>query len=277
MWLESWDLHRFDMYQDKWYAMIDEYKITNVSSQCAWYHSYQHALNYSCNTWMINMIQKIWDSLVFEFLNNYWFGQLSWITLDWEVFSEIDPFETWSRAKLFTTSFGRWMVTTPLKIVSAYATMANKWIRMRPNIVKEIRFTNWVIVKGNPIAEKRVLSEETADIITEMLVDSVENWLAANGKVDWYLIAWKTWTSGYVKQWKYEEWAATTVWSFAWYWPAEDPQFVVVIKLDRPRTSQYWWNTSAHIFNRIASFLFDYYNIPKMLTIFQNLKKITKN
>jgi hypothetical protein len=37
--------------------------------------------------------------------------------------------------------------------------------------------------------------------------------------------------------------------------------------LDRPRTWQgYWWNTSSFIFKEIASYLFDYYWVPKRET-----------
>ncbi|MCT4616800.1 MAG: penicillin-binding protein 2 [Candidatus Gracilibacteria bacterium] len=264
MGLDSGDLHRFDTYRDKGYAMIDQFKITNVSSKCKGpSQTFQHALNYSCNTGMIEMIQRVGKSLIHDYLLDFGFGNISGITLDGEVFSRVEPFETWSRAKLFTTSFGRGMVTTPIKVATAYATMANSGIRMKPTIVKEIRFANGKVVKNNIIPEKRVISEETSKTITEMLVDGVENGVASNGKVEGYLVAGKTGTAGYVKKGKYEEGPATTIGSFAGYAPADDPKFVILVKLDRPRTSEFGGATSAHIFNRIATFLFEYYKIPK--------------
>jgi hypothetical protein len=36
-----------------------------------------------------------------------------------------------------------------------------------------------------------------------------------------------------------------------------------VIKLERPRNSNFGWETSAFIFANIAKELFDYYAIPK--------------
>jgi cell division protein FtsI/penicillin-binding protein 2 len=58
------------------------------------------------------------------------------------------------------------------------------------------------------------------------------------------------------------EGAGTTITSFAGYGPIENPQFVVLVKLDRPRASEWGSQTAAPIFTEIADFLFDYYNIP---------------
>jgi len=96
-----------------------------------------------------------------------------------------------------------------------------------------------------------------------MLVDSVNNWVAHKWFVEWYSLAWKTWTSQIASKWWYEKWQASTHASYAWFWPAEDPKFVIIVKLDRPRTSIYGWLTSSEIFHNIAKFLLDYYKIPK--------------
>jgi cell division protein FtsI/penicillin-binding protein 2 len=52
------------------------------------------------------------------------------------------------------------------------------------------------------------------------------------------------------------------MWFFAWIAPAEDPKFVVVVKVERPRSSIYGWETVARTFSRIAQYLFNYYSIP---------------
>jgi cell division protein FtsI/penicillin-binding protein 2 len=96
-----------------------------------------------------------------------------------------------------------------------------------------------------------------------MLNDSINNWVALNWNVPWYSLAWKTWTSQIPYKWKYEKWVWTTIWSFAWFWPIEDPKFVIIVKLDRPRTEEYWGKTSAFIFRDISKYLLEYYHIPK--------------
>ena len=111
--------------------------------------------------------------------------------------------------------------------------------------------------------ERRVIKESTSNIITSMLVDWAKNWVAKTWNVEWYSVAWKTWTSQIPYKWKYETWVWSTIASYAWYWPAEDPKFVIIVKLERPRTSEYWGSTSSYIFKDIAEYLLDVYKIPK--------------
>ena len=100
----------------------------------------------------------------------------------------------------------------------------------------------------------------------DVLVDSIEKWVAKTWKVEWYLLAWKTWTSQITYKWGYENWNMpwATNGSFAWFWPAQDPQFVIVVKLVRPRTNNYWGLTSAYIFADTAKYLLEYNKIPKI-------------
>ena len=269
MWLDSWDFTPDTMYEDKWKVTVWAFTITNVSDrQCKWYHSYQNALNYSCNTWMVDMIRKVWPALVHHYLDLFWFWKQSSITLSWEENGSLEPYQGWARSNFFTRSYGRWMVTNQLKMATAYSVMANWWIYYEPSILKKIKFWDWRVVRYEPSPSHRVLSEKASNSISEMLVDWVENWLAKTWRVLGYTIAWKTWTASYVTNWVYEdsnnEWwlASKTIGSYAWYWPAEDPKFVVVVRLDRPRTNPYWWQTSAYMFAETAKFLFDYYKIP---------------
>ena len=49
----------------------------------------------------------------------------------------------------------------------------------------------------------------------------------------------------------------------AGYFPALKPQFVILVKFDRPRIGENTWGstTGAPTFKEIAQFLIDYYNI----------------
>lgn len=265
IWLDIDEISRYDRYEDKWFVTIDNFKIKNVDDKCLWLNSYQHALNYSCNVWMIRIVQKIGSSIFSKYLDSFWFWRLTWITLDWEVFWKINPYEKWSKAQLFTSSFWQWITTTILQMAASYSVLANWWIYVQPQIVKQLSFDDWRVVNYNTEAKTRVIKNEVSDLMTEMLVDSIDNWVAKNWWVEWYRIAWKTWTSQIAYKWKYEIGHATTIWSFAWYWPAEDPRFVIIVMLDRPRTNQYWWQTAAFIFKDISKFLLDYYMIPKKI------------
>lgn len=261
-WIDSWEINRYDMYQDNWYVKIDQFTIKNVSDKCLWYHSFSHAMNFSCNVWMIRIAQKLGKTLYYKYLDTFWFWKKTGISLVWEADTKLDPPDKWSKAKLFTSSYWLWIWVNMLQMASAYSVLANWWIYYKPQIVRKIRLPSWKEVEFKPEATHRVLKEETSRIMTEVLVDWVNNWVANSWKVDWYNIAWKTWTAQISYKWKYETWQASTIASFAWYWPAEDPKFVVVVKVERPRSSEWWSATAWRTFNRIVNYLLNYYAIP---------------
>lgn len=260
--IDSWEMNRYDMYKDDWYIKIDNFKIKNVSSQCLWYNTFQNAMNFSCNVWMIRIVQKIWPSIFSKYIESFWIWRKTWIDLEWEVFWRMSPYERWSKAQLFTTSFGQWVTATVLQMASVYSTIANWWIYYKPQIVKSIKFEWWKEIINSPIATHRVIKESTSKTMIKVLVEWVDKWVAKNGWVKWYSIAWKTWTAQIAYKWRYESWEASTMWFYAWFGPAEDPKFAMVVKIERPRSSIYGWETVAKTYSKIASYLLKYYAIP---------------
>ena len=261
-WIDTWEISRFDSYKDEWYVQIDQFKIKNSSSACTWFHTYSHALDYSCNVWMIRIAQKIWASIFSKYIDLFWIWKKTWIELDWEVFWKLDPYEKWSKAQLFTTSFGKWITATTLQMAAVYSVFANGWVYVKPQIVQSIEFADGRVITNKPEITHRVIKESTSKIMTQALVESVNLWVAKKWWVPWYSIAWKTSSSQIVYKWKYEDWQASTMWAYAWYAPAEDPKFVMVIRINRARSSVYWWETVAATFSKISQYLFNYYKIP---------------
>jgi cell division protein FtsI/penicillin-binding protein 2 len=261
--IDTGEIKAYDFYNDVWSVTIDNFKISNVDKKCLGYNTFTHALAFSCNVWMIRIVQKVWKALMHKYFTDLGFSQTTGITLDGEVSSKIDPYEKWPTSKLLTTSYGLWISVTPLQMASAYATIASGGVYMKPYIVDSITYNDGKQVVYEPEPIRRVLKESTAETVIDMLVYSVDKWVAKNGAVEWYSVAWKTGTAQIAYRGKYEEWVASTNGSFAGFAPAEDPKFVILVKLERPRTSQYGWATSSHIFSEITSELLEYYGIPK--------------
>lgn len=264
IWLDTWEITENSMYKDDWKVSIWEFTIENVSKECLWYNTFLNALNFSCNIWMIRIVQRVWKVLMHEYYENFWFWEITKINLSWEISWKLSPWERWSTSQLLTSSYWLWISITPIQMAVAYSILVNWWVYIEPNIIDKIEFPNWKIIKYKAEQRRRVIKESTSKTIIDMLVDWVNNWVASVWWVKWYNIGWKTWTSQISFRWWYETWEWSTVWSYAWFWPAEDPKFVVIVKLDRPRAWWgYWWNTSSHIFKEVTEFLLNYYWIPK--------------
>lgn len=266
IWLDTWEITENSMYLDEWSVNIDEYTISNVSDSCLWYHTFWHALNFSCNVWMIRIVQRIWKVIMHQYFEDFGFSEVTWIDLQWEVYNELAPWEKWPVSRLLTNSYWLWISVTPLQMASAYNVLANWWVYIKPKIIDKIRFPDWKVINYKTEVERRVIKESTSETVTKMLLDSTVNWVANTWAVEWYSVAWKTWTAQILYKWVYQKWIWNTIGSFAWYWPVEDPIFTIIVKLDRPRTSEYGWQTAAYVFRDIATYLFDYYEIPKKET-----------
>ncbi len=266
VWIDAWEIRRDDFYQNDGPLFIDSFKISDIASECRGYHTFSHALNYSCNVWMVRIVQKVGKSLLHSYLEEFWFGSKTDVTLEWEVALPLGNYEKWPRAKLFTTSYGLWVSVNQLQMAVAYSALANWGMLLRPQIVEKIDYKDGKVVTFKEEVIRQVISKETSDIMIDVLVDGVNNWVAQTGKVEWYAIAGKTGTSQIAYKWWYESGfvPGSTNASFAWFGPAQDPKFVIVVKLHRPRTSNYGWSTSAYIFADVAKYLLDYYKIPQL-------------
>ncbi|MBW7954595.1 penicillin-binding protein 2 [Candidatus Gracilibacteria bacterium] len=260
--IDTGEINRYDMYNDKGYVQIDNFKIKNVASQCIGYNTFQNAMNYSCNVGMINIAQKIGASIFYKYIESFGIGRKTDITLEGEVFGKLDPYERWSRAQLFTTSFGQGITTTILQMASVYSTIANGGVYYKPQIVKSIDFPNGRHIVNKPEADHRVIKESTSKIMTQVLVDSVNHGVAKGGGVKGYSVAGKTGTAQIAYKGKYEAGTASTMGFYAGYAPAEDPKFVMIVKVERPRSSIFGGETVAKTFAKISNYLFNYYGIP---------------
>lgn len=262
--LETGEVKPTDTYYDKWYVQIDSYKISNVARECIGTHTYLHALDWSCNVGMISIVQKIGKTLFEKYLYDFGFGVKSNVTLEWEVYGKVNPNEKWSRTQFFTMSFWQWIAVTQLQMAAAYSVLANWGVYMRPYIIDTMTYPDGRIIKSVPEKVRRVISEETSRTITAMLVDGVRRWFAKKWGVAWYEIAGKTWTSQMASKGWYEVGTAGhTITSYGGYAPANNPKFVLIVSLTRPRTSVYSETTSSALFAEVAAYLLNYYNIPK--------------
>jgi cell division protein FtsI/penicillin-binding protein 2 len=266
IWIDSWEITRNTYYQNSWPIKIDQFPISDIAHQCRWYHTFSRAINYSCNVWMVRIAQKIWKALLYNYLSDFWFWKSTEITLDWEVVAPMKNYGKWSNAQLYTTSYWLWINVTQLQMWVAYSALANWGLILRPQIIDKIDFRDNKIIKFKKEIIRRAIDEKTSQVMIDVLVNSIEKWVAKNWKVEWYLLAWKTWTAQIAYKWTYEDkdmpWATNA--SFAWFWPAQDPKFVIIVKLVRPRTNNYWGLTSAYVFADVAKYLLNYYKIPKV-------------
>ena len=233
------------------------------SSRSAWgqvdmTETLARSLNVVTTQWAL----RLGKERFYDYLNRFGFGRVSGIDLSGEVYGLLKKPGTtdWSMSDLGTNSFGQGMAVTPIQMINSVASIANGGKLMRPYVVAA-RVADGKLQYTEPTVIGITVRPETAEQLTDILIDVVDEGNIAAG-VAGYDIAGKSGTAQIPTEQGYTE--DETIVTFVGYAPADDPQFIVLVKLDRPDPNiSPWANyTAAPVFAMVARRLFDYYNIP---------------
>ena len=155
----------------------------------------------------------------------------------------------------------RWAVIAVTLLVAAYGALANGGKLMKPYIVAEVRGSAGTKEVTSPRVLREVISPRTSKFIAGMLTSVVERGHGKRAGVPGYYVAGKTGTAQVPKPGGGYD-PDVTIGSFAGFAPADDPKFVMLVKIDRPRDVIWAESTAAPLFGELAAFLLQYYEVP---------------
>jgi len=162
----------------------------------------------------------------------------------------------WTPTDLTRQAFGQSILATPLQVAMAYEAIANGGVMMRPYLVAAITKNNSTTII-QPQAARRVIGTRVAQALTGMLIHSADEGFAHPATFPGYSIAAKTGTAT-TQGISTDETEA----SVAGFLPAYNPQFVILVKLDRPQATIYGSEAAGPLWKFIAERLVWYYHVP---------------
>ena len=197
----------------------------------------------------------------YSMMRGFGLGQLTGVDLFAEANGELAvPGDTnWAESNVGLNSFGQRMQVTPLQIITAFAAIANDGIMRQPRIVRQA-FTEDGLQEAQPITIRRVISAETSDIVSDLLIRAV-NEGSPQAILSGYTIAGTAGTARIATALDYEVGPNSSITTFVGFLPADDPQVVVMVKLDRP-DDYYGYEVAAPVFRRLAERLVILLEIP---------------
>ncbi len=186
----------------------------------------------SCNVGMMDIADKMGRDIMYKYLKDFGIGENTGIDLPAEenAASLMYELEKIGPVELATMSFGQSFSTTPIQVITAFSALINGGNYMRPYVVSKVLDKDGnCIEETKPEVVRKVISEEVSEKVRNMLVATVEKGTGTRSKVDGYYIGCKTGTSqqGVRAQEKY-------VVSYMNYLPADNPQYLVFLMMDRP-------------------------------------------
>lgn len=136
---------------------------------------------------------------------------------------------------------------TPVQLAAAYGAIANDGVLLAPTLVRQVRDpSGTVLFAREPEPVRRVVSAEVARRLQAFLRGAVEEGgTGTEAQLATYTVLGKTGTARRYQDGRYAAGKYTS--SFAAIFPADDPQLVVIVKIDNPRGSYYGGSTAAPV------------------------------
>jgi len=193
----------------------------------------------SDNTGMVFVANKLGKEKFVEYLTKYGLGKKTEIQLQEEVSGTLKEAKNYGDIDLATNSFGQGIAITPIQIVSAVNTIANGGYYVKPTIVEK------ELGKG-----KQILSKEAVSEMTQIMIQAVDKGEAKWAKPQGLVVAGKTGTAQIPIEGHYD--AEKTIASFIGFFPADNPQYTMLVTLREPQTSPWGSETAAPLWFAIA-------------------------
>jgi cell division protein FtsI/penicillin-binding protein 2 len=206
----------------------------------------------SLNIGAVTVALELESEPFYRYFRRFGLGQLTNIDLPGEEVGimRVPGDEGWNEADFASNSYGQAISVTPIQMVTAFSAIANDGLMYQPHVMRQI--INGDEIRNAQPVPTRVVSSQTANIVTNMMV-RVINEGSTLAQVTGYSIAGKTGTAQIATPLGYEAGVeGATIATFIGFFPADDPQVVVYVRLDRPFASRWGSQTAAPLFSDIA-------------------------
>lgn len=228
--LESIEGIESKIFQDNGTLKIDNYVLTNFNGEKHGNINIHDALVVSSNVVFGQIGMELGVDRLREGAEKFLFN--SNIDFDLAVaqsrFPSLDPSR---RDSLAQSAIGQHDVTvTPLQMLLAASAIANDGVMMKPYLVKSITDPyGWNISTTAQQEMARPISKETADRITDMMIDVVNKGTGKNARIPGLNVAGKTGTAEVGEGQSPHSW-------FVAFAPADDPQIAISIIVENGET-----------------------------------------
>lgn len=158
--------------------------------------SLREALEKSCNPSFMQLGKRIGARTMYKYFEAFGFFSSIGSDIAGTPKSSFNKLEDVGPVELATMSFGQRFSITPLQMITAVSTISNGGTLIQPRIVKQIENTdNGSITPTDVVEVRKVISEDTASKVRDMMHSVVELGTGGKAKVTGYEVGGKSGTS----------------------------------------------------------------------------------
>jgi cell division protein FtsI/penicillin-binding protein 2 len=210
----------------------------------------KQAIAHSSNVAMVKLSKHFDRESLLLLVRDFGFGELTGIEFPGEVCGRVPDVKDINDVEYATLVFGQGLTVNLLQLVMAYQAIANDGVLNKPIIVQEILNGKKIIHEARPLRIRRIVDERTATRVTDILCGVVDEGSGAAAAFNGIKIAAKTGTAQKVVNGEYSN--RSIIATFVGYFPADAPDYLIMLMIDEPR-SGYWASTiAAPVFREVA-------------------------
>jgi cell division protein FtsI (penicillin-binding protein 3) len=204
-------------------------------------------LRYSSNIGIVQFALRLSPREQYEALRDFGFGTPTGVSYPADAPGTLRPPAKWSKQSANSLAMGYEITVTPLQLVSAYVALANDGELLEPTLVKEVRGPDGtVLYKHQRRVVRRVVSATVARRVREMLLGVVEGGgTAKRADLGSFSLAGKTGTARRTVNGHYA--SGEHIPTFVGLFPGDNPQFVILVKIDNPKGAYMGGLTAAPV------------------------------
>jgi cell division protein FtsI (penicillin-binding protein 3) len=209
----------------------------------------------SSNVGTIMLARQVGDATLEKYLRAFGVGSRTGVELPGESAGILQGSADWTPSRAANVPIGQGVSVTTLQLASIYQTIANGGVRIEPRIVSSVTSPNGTVTREPTPDGTRVISQDTASQMAYMLEAVVgRGGTAPLGQIEGFRVAGKTGTAQRPnpETGGYEGGGYVT--TFVGFAPADDPQYVIAVNMERPTSSAEGGQVAAPVFHDIMSY-----------------------
>jgi cell division protein FtsI (penicillin-binding protein 3) len=209
----------------------------------------REVIRWSSNIGIVKFSSRLTPREQFGALRDFGFGTATGVPFPSEAAGTLREPALWSKQSPASLAMGYEVAVTPLQLAAAYVPIANGGELLEPALVKEIRSADGTVrYRHARRVVRRVVDTASASTVRAMMVDVVAMGTSTEAAMRGFTIAGKTGTSRRAAAGSHGAYAAGHYTaSFVALFPAEHPQYVLLVKLDDPRGQYFGGKTAAPV------------------------------
>jgi cell division protein FtsI (penicillin-binding protein 3) len=256
--LESGSVGLREVFQVPWWMRVGGYTVNDSHQHPVQAMTLGDIVAHSSNIGSAMVAQRVGSAGLASVLARFGYGNPTGVGFPGEAGGVVPELLNWTDVTRATVSYGQGISMTPLQMAAVYAAVANGGVWVQPRLVRGTSESDGRFHAASGSERRRVLSEQTAGMLTRMLASVVETGTGGAAQIPGYQVAGKTGTARKLVNGRYVQ---RYMASFVGFLPASRPRIVIAVSIDEPRTV-YGGVAAAPVFSEVARHVIQRMAIP---------------